>query len=194
MEVEKAAPGHADPVGQTVEMIAALHIRAEQQVDRHQRAIETVTRTLGRPGAFYTVIAVVAVWIGSNLIARHLGQTVWDPPPFYWLQGLVGLSALLTTIVVLITQNRQGRMDERRAQLDLQMSLLVEQKVTKLIELMEELRRDLPSVRNREDPQAEAMSEAADPAAVLTALEVTLAHGDMIEELTAAQEDLSQEV
>ena len=127
------------------------------------------------------------------MTARHAGYAVWDPPPFYWLQGLVSLSALVTTIVVLITQKRQGKMAERRGQLNLQMSVLVEQKVTKVIGLLEELRRDMPSVQDREDLEAEAMTEAADPAAVLTALEVTLTHRDVIEELVAVQAESEEQ-
>ncbi len=86
-------------------------------------------------------------------------------------KSLVTLGALLLTIVILITQNRQARLAERRAQLDLQVNLLAEQKITKLISLVEELRRDLPSVQNRHDPEAEAMQTATDPHAVLEALE-----------------------
>lgn len=185
-------PHPADPVTQTIEMIAAIHARAERRVDPHQRAIERITGTLGRPAFLYGVLVLVLLWIGENLVTRRLGRATWDPPPFYWLQGLVGLSALLMTIVVLITQNRMGKMAERRAQLDLQMSLLVEQKVTKLIELMEELRRDLPSVQNRVDPEVEAMTAVADPHAMLTALEVTLDHGEAIDELVAAQAEAAE--
>ncbi len=185
-------PRPADPVAQATEAITTIHARSERKVDRHQRAVETVTGLLGRPGFLYGVMAGVAIWVGSNLIARHLGLPVWDTPPFYWLQGLLGLSALLTTVVVLITQNRMGKTAERRAQLDLQMNLLVEQKVTKLIELIEELRRDLPSVKDRSDPLAEAMAESADPHAMLMALEVTLDHGSTIDELTTAQTESEQ--
>lgn len=164
----------ADIVSQTVGTIASLHVQAEQRIGRHQRLIETLTRQLGRPRFYYFVLAFVLVWIGANLAARFFGRVPWDAPPFFWLQGLVGLSALLMTIIVLITQNRQGQTGERRAQLNLQINLLSEQKVTKLISLVEELRRDLPSVHNRKDPEAEAMTEAADPAAVLSALEESL--------------------
>lgn len=187
-DLSKEHPALSDPVSQTVEMIAAIHARAERGVDRHQRTIEHITGMLGRPGFLYLILVVVALWIVGNLAARHWGLLVWDAPPFFWLQGLVGLSALLTTIVVLITQNRMGKMAESRARLDLQMSLLVEQKVTKLIELMEELRRDLPSVQNRDDPEAEAMTEAADPDALLTAIEITLEHADAIDYLITDQE------
>lgn len=106
-----------------------------------------------------------------------LGKTSLDPPPFSWLQGVIGLGALLMTTMVLITQNRQEKHTEQRRHLDLQVSLLVEQKVTKVIALVEELRRDLPSIRNRHDPQAEAMQNAIDPHAVLDALDDMLYTG-----------------
>ena len=59
---------------------------------------------------------------------------------------------------------------EVRARHDLQVNLLTEQKVTKLIHLLEELRRDLPIVRDRHDPQATAMQEGADTDEVVSAL------------------------
>ena len=55
------------------------------------------------------------------------------------------------------------------------MNLTAEQKIAKLIELIEELRRDIPSVTNRVDLQAETMAQAVDPEAVLTALGATTA-------------------
>ncbi len=136
--------------------------------------MEAVAAFLGRPLFLYLTQAVVLLWVVVNLLLRVHGARVYDAPPFPWLQGLIGLGALLLTIVVLITQNRQGKLAERRAQLDLQVSLSSEQKIAKLIALVEELRRDLPSVKNRIDPEAEAMSEAADPHAVLEALEERL--------------------
>ena len=83
----------------------------------------------------------------------------------------MGLGALLTTTVVLITQTRQGKLAEQRAQLDLQVRLLAEQKTAKLIALLEELRRDLPEVKNRHDAEAAAMEQSTDPHAILDAIE-----------------------
>jgi uncharacterized membrane protein len=73
--------------------------------------------------------------------------------------------------MVLITQNRQAKLIERRMHLDLQVNLLTEQKTAKLIELLEELRRDLPNVRNRRDSEAEVMQHAAGPLEVIAVLE-----------------------
>lgn len=163
-----------DPIYQSIASVATLHVQAEERVDPHQRLVERLTRLCGRPSFFYGVCVTSAVWVGGNLLSRLLGHGLWDVPPFYWLQSVAGLSAFLLSVMILTTQNRQARLAERRAQLDLQINLLTEQKVAKLIALVEELRRDLPSVRDRHDPEAMAMTEAADPAAVLNALEETL--------------------
>lgn len=48
--------------------------------------------------------------------------------------------------------------------------MLAEQKSSKVISLLEELRRDLPMVRNRNDPEAADLAQPADPEAVLEAL------------------------
>jgi uncharacterized membrane protein len=73
-------------------------------------------------------------------------------------------------LVVLIGQNREAILDAQRAHLDLQLNLLAEQKITKLIALLEELRRDIPSVSNRHDQVAEGMQQSANPEAILSAM------------------------
>lgn len=133
-----------------------------------------MTGALGRPRTVYLILAMVFGWIVFNVFPR--GAMSWpqiDPPPFFWLQGAVSLSALLMTTLVLITENRQARSVEQRSHLDLQVNVLAEHKIAKLIALLEELRRDLPMVRDRVDQEAESMQEALDPAAMLVALEKT---------------------
>ena len=153
----------SDPTSQSIETLANLHIRMERKVGRHQRAIETLTAFLGRPRFLYFILLFVFLWIGVNIALWQEHWTIVDPPPFSWLQGIIGLSALLMTTIVLITQNRQSKMTDQRRQLAIQVNLLVEQKVTKLIALVEELRRDLPQVEDRHDPEAEAMQQTVDP-------------------------------
>lgn len=164
----------ADPIGQNIDAVVAMHTLAEQQVDTHQRGVEALTAWLGRPQFFYGVLVGVSLWMLVNSLAPRLGLRERDDPPFFWLQGAVGLMGLMVTTVVLITQNRQGKLAERREQLDLQMSLLVEQRTAKIIDLMEELRRDLPNVMDRTDAEAEALTTTVDPHAVLATLEMKM--------------------
>ncbi|GAC1626010.1 MAG: hypothetical protein NVS4B7_16060 [Ktedonobacteraceae bacterium] len=159
-----------DPINQSIEATANVHIHMERKVDRHQRSIESVTAYLGRPRFLYIILVFVALWILINVALILSGFHPIDLPPFNWLQGIIGLSALLMTTIVLITQQRQNRATELRRQLDLQVNLLVEQKVTKLIKLVEELRRDLPHVQERDDPEVEALMEPVNPHEVVTTL------------------------
>jgi uncharacterized membrane protein len=165
---EKALNTLLDLIDQDVEALASIRGRAEQEVSHHQRRIERVTANLGRPRFLYFILSFVLFWVAANVFLVNLHATAFDPPPFYWLEGIIGLSALLMTTVVLITQNRQGKIDDQRRHLDLTITLLTERKVSKLIELVEELRHDMPMVKDRYDPQAEVMKEMADPAEVLT--------------------------
>ncbi|MBI5442314.1 MAG: hypothetical protein HY900_14015 [Deltaproteobacteria bacterium] len=53
---------------------------------------------------------------------------------------------------------------------------MTEQKTAKLIDLMEELRRDLPDVINRHDPDAAVLQQSMNPDQVLAALDERAAH------------------
>lgn len=169
--MQNSHPPLPEHISQQVETLAVLHAKAEKEAGFHQHAVESVTAFLGRPLFLNLSIGVIVLWVLANVFPGLFGLKCFDPPPFFWLQGAIGLGALLLTIVVLITQNRQALLSERRAKLDLQVNLLAEQKIAKLIALMEELRRDIPTVKDRFDPEAEAMQQSPDPHAVLEALE-----------------------
>jgi uncharacterized membrane protein len=146
-------------------------VRAERRQTAHQRGIERLTNGLGRPSFLYVIVAVAILWIGINVGLPSAGRVALDPPPFAFLQGLSTICALLIAAMVLITQNHQLKLSEERSRLDLQINLLAERKIAKLIALLEELRRDLPYVRNRDDAEAVAMQTHADPQIVADALE-----------------------
>ena len=169
----KHPDGAQAPVQPGTERIFSIRERAQGRLTPEQRLIERLTARLGRPVTAVVILTGVSVWILFNSIGPMMGAHIIDPPPFFWLQGVVGLGALAMTTMVLITQNRQNREAEDRAHLDLEVNLWAEQKITKIIELIEELRIDLPDVRDRIDREAEAMKQPVDPHLVLAALERT---------------------
>ena len=160
-----------DPTSQNIEAVVEFYAREEEKITASQRVLERISHSLGRPAFLGLILAFVALWIVANLILVRIGRAPFDTDPYPWLQGIVGLSALLTATVVLTRQNRLARLAEQRAHLDLKVTLLTEQKVAKLIHLVEELRRDLPNVRNRHDPDAVAMQESMKPNTVLATLD-----------------------
>jgi len=168
---ESRIPPH---VAGPVEAIAQLHARAERDVPRPQRSLESFTTQLGRPAVVAALAVAGALWVAFNVIAAAVGVKPIDPPPFPWLQMVCSVGAFIMATIVLSTQNRQTRAAQENSRLDLQINVLAEQKLAKLIALVEELRRDMPDVVDRVDPEADAMTEALDPAAVATVLEETI--------------------
>ena len=173
-DTKKAITELTDILDQDIETIVALRMNDERKVSRHQRLIEKTSTLLGRPSALYLILAFIVSWTLVNLFHGLLGFTLFDSPPFPWLQDIVSLSALIMTVVVLTTQNRQAKLLDQRRHLDLQITLLTERKVSKVIELLEDLRQDLPMVKKRIDAEASAMMEPVDPNTALSSLNKTL--------------------
>jgi len=160
-----------DQISQNIETIMAFYTREEQKVSRSQRVLEVISDFLAQPLYLGSILLFVALWILASVFAHHMGLTGIDPAPFFWLQGIVSLGALLTSTVVLIKQNRLAKLEEQRAHLELQVNILTEQKATKIINLLEELRHDLPMVKDRDDPEAVALQQPTDPHVVLAVLD-----------------------
>lgn len=127
-----------------------------------------MTAGLGRPAGLIGLLVGLAAWIAWG--ARSAGGRS-DAPVFIWLELAATLTALVIAVLILITQRREDMLAARRDQLTLEMAILADRKTAKIIALLEELRRDDPSLADREDPESEAMQAPADPETVLKAVE-----------------------
>ena len=163
-----------DRVSDNIDKISTLTQRYEEAAGEHQRRIDRVTAWIARPRSLYAIISSVFAWVAVNTWIYESGQRSIDPPPFFGLQGLCTLTAIVLSTMVLITQRHQSELERRREQLELQVNILTEQKATKVIALLEELRHDLPNVRNRVDQTAADMAKQADPEEVVRAIEEKL--------------------
>ena len=163
--------GEPDQISQNIEAVLDFYTREELKISRSQRLLEKISGFIGQPVFLGIILIFVLCWTLLNIQAHHLEIVEFDPPPFLWLQGIVGLGALLTATVVLTKQNRLAKLEERRAHLDLKITLLTEQKAAKLIDLIEELRRDLPNVKNRLDSEAASLQQSMKPDMVLATLD-----------------------
>jgi uncharacterized membrane protein len=160
-------------VNENIDTVAEFYARHEQRVSTTQRIVEKVALFLGSPGYVAANVLFIVGWIAANLLAEDFGWKRIDEPPFFWLQGIIGLNAFVISTTVLIRQNRMSRLADHHAHLDLQVNLLTEEKTSKIIQLLEELRRDMPDVREKTDEEAAELAKPADPRAVLTAIEQT---------------------
>ena len=98
-----------------------------------------------------------------NCFALALGYRALDPPPFAWLSGVASLASLYLVILILTTQRGDDRLTERLECLNLQVTILSEQKIAKVVALLEELRHDSPHLHDRIDELAEGMAQPVDP-------------------------------
>lgn len=167
-----------DQINLNIAAVRNFYDREEGKLSQSQRVLEKISGLVGQPAFLAVILVFVAMWIAFNTVCRELGVAEFDPAPYFWLQGVIGLFALLTATVVLSKQNRLAKLAEQRANLDLKVTLLTEQKAAKLIDLLEELRRDLPNVKNRHDAAAETLQQAMNPSLVLAALDDVAAPAD----------------
>lgn len=176
-------PPLPDPIAKNIEAIISLHTQEVRDIPAHQRFLEAIARFFGRSAFLYSLLLILGSWIVGSLFEPFLP---FNLTPFSWSSQGLDAAALVISTGVLVRQARQEKFAEQRAQLMLQLNLLSEQKIAKMIALLEELRADLPDVSDRHDPEAEVMQEAADPLAVLEALQENLS-----QELLSVEEDKS---
>jgi len=160
-----------DQISRNIEAVLEFYTREDDKISHSQRVLERISLVIGTPLFLGFILLFVALWILANTLLQWSGRVAFDQPPYFWLQGILGLGALLTATVVLTRQNRLAKLAEQREHLDLKVTLLTEQKTAKLINLLEELRRDLPNVKDRQDSQAASLQQPMSPDRVLAALD-----------------------
>jgi uncharacterized membrane protein len=164
-----------EQVLKNIEAIATHQDRYLQNSTPHQRGLDKITAVFSRSEFLYfQIVFFTTWWLCSYLSNRHILPA--DFPPFDLREEGLGVAGLLISTGVLIYQTRQEQVSEERSHLMLQLNLITEQKIAKLISLVEELRTDLPNVRNRADLEAEIMQQAIDPQAILEVIQQNSEH------------------
>lgn len=139
-----------------IQKIAAIEESARAERGVGERLAEAVTRFCGSMTFVYLHVVWFGTWIGLNSLFD-----LFDPFPFTFLTLVVSLEAIFLSTFILITQNQETRLTERRNHLDLQINLLAEQESTKTLELVQMIARKLGVACD--DPTTEALLEPIDP-------------------------------
>jgi uncharacterized membrane protein len=168
---DPARPPLPPAVSDNIEKLADFYAEHELRKPRAAAAIERFSHIVGSPGYVAGSLLLSVVWIAYNAFAPRMHWPLLDEPPFFWLQGWTSLNAFLISTTVLIRQHYAAKLAEHHAHLDLQVNLLTEKKTSKIIDLLETLRRDLPGVRHQDDAEATELSHPADARAVLSAIQ-----------------------
>ena len=153
--------------------IRALQLRRQQEekeATAEERVAETITRFTGSMRFVYLHFAFFGIWVAANL-GWIPGVPAWDPS-FVVLAMVASVEAIFLSTFVLISQNRMAAAADKRADLDLQVSLLAEHEITRLVTLVSGIA-DRMRVKTKADAEVEEITRDVAPDAVLDELEAT---------------------
>src|SRR6476620_10847758 len=142
-----------------VEAILQLEKAAKEERTGSDLVAENVANFCGSMTFVWVHVVWFGLWILINLIPgiKHI-----DPFPFTFLTLVVSLEAIFLSTFILISQNHDTRISERRNHLDLQINLLSEQEDTQMILMLRAIAEKL-GVEVTNDFHLEAMSEETKP-------------------------------
>ena len=151
-----------------IELIAQV----EQQLHSRRTRAEWVGGAIATYfGSFRFIAAhlvVFAAWMAVNLRAFP-SITPFDPYPFNFLTFVVGIEFIFLTTFVLMNQNQQSKRQEHWSHLTLQIALLSEQEVTKNMQMLDMICRELGLIKGEDGDND--MTQATEVAALLKEIE-----------------------
>ena len=148
-----------------IEALEQRRRHEEAQAGFEEKVARTITGFTGSMLFVYIHLVLYGFWIVANL--GWLGLTPWDES-FVVLAMMASVEAIFLSTFVLITQNQMAEAADKRAELDLQISLLTEHEVTKLVAMVSAITEHLGIDHGEE---VEELKRNVAPEAVLDAID-----------------------
>jgi uncharacterized membrane protein len=157
-------PNLADVVERNINTLVEMRQEFERGKSFQDRAADVLTAFSGSMLFVYLHAVWFAGWIVVNL--GWLGIKRFDPFPFGLLTMMVSLEAIFLSTFVLVSQNRMSVMADKRADLDLQINLLSEHEITRILTLVDAMAHHMGITGGQEAELKELEKDVA-PKAVL---------------------------
>jgi uncharacterized membrane protein len=154
-------PASVHPTEFNIAAIAKLEQDALAGRTFSERAGDQVTKFAGSVIFLFLHILFILTWVAVNIGAIPAVKP-FDPFPFGILSIAVSSEAVFLTIFVLISQNRMSRQEEKRAHLDLQVSMLAEQELTTLLQMQQKICQHLGVNVTEEKKEVKDFAKATD--------------------------------
>ena len=166
----------SDIMRRNVAALAEMQRQSLAERSLQDRAADAITDFAGSMTFVYVHAVWFSIWVLLNVgLLRIPHVTEFDPFPFGLLTMVVSLEAIFLSTFILVSQNRQAKLAERRAEIDLQVNLLAEQKATKVLEMLDQMARHLDATSKRfkftPDPEVEALKVSPAPGEVIRLIE-----------------------
>jgi uncharacterized membrane protein len=150
-----------------VEIVRQLEDSARQERTRSDLVAEKIANFCGSMTFVWVHVVWFGGWIALNLIP---GLPHIDPFPFTFLTLVVSLEAIFLSTFILISQNHDAKISERRNHLDLQINLLSEQENTRMLELLRAIAGKV-GCEIAHDPEIATLAEETNPERVAAQIE-----------------------
>jgi uncharacterized membrane protein len=168
VENDRAGRSTPDVLHRNIRAMLAARASLEQHASYHERLADSITRFTGSIPFVYLHALLVGGWllINSGLIE---GVRPFDPFPFVMLAMIASVEAIFLSTFVLISQNRMAAVADRRADLDLQINLLAEHEITRVLMVVDEIAKHIGVPA--ETPDLESLKQDVSPEGVLEHIE-----------------------
>jgi uncharacterized membrane protein len=129
---KKANVRSPEEIGQTKKTAKSIKAKADEKRSFMDMVADRATAVLGSNLFLIVNLLVFITWIVINtgLIA---GVKPFDKFPFSLLTTSVSLEAIILAILVLISQNRASKVADLREEIQLQVNLLTEEEITRIM-------------------------------------------------------------
>lgn len=155
-------------VEKNITTLVNRQIKDEKEKPFEERIAERIGRFTGNLAFVYVHAIIFGLWLIWNL--GWLGLRPFDPD-FNGLQIVTQVEAIFLTTFVLMSQNSLDAQADKRADLDLQVSLLSEHEITRLITLVKGIAQKL-EVEEAKNPEIEELSKDVVPEKLMDTLEI----------------------
>jgi uncharacterized membrane protein len=148
---------------------AMIKARRRDEAREHKttvRLADKATRFIGSVRFLVLQTIATLAWIAWNVLAPN----AFDPYPFQALTLALSIEAILLTALVLISQNRMADVQERRAEVDLQINLLDEKETTRILQIVDAIAQKVGADVKRDD-ELEDLKQEVTPEDVMARVE-----------------------
>ena len=153
-------------------VIQSIETRLNERRNFSEKFADGLVRWFGSINFIILNLVIFLLWIAWNLDLIP-GVKPFDPFPFILLTMVVSLEAIFLSVFVLLSQNRESRISDLREEIDLQINMIAEQEITKVIHLLAYLMRHL-NVPYEKDPELKNMMKPLDTEEIRRQLEKEL--------------------
>ncbi len=162
----------SDGLNDVIERNIATLIEVRRQLDTQESLITKIADAVTGFCGSFPFVYFHMVWFSTWVIINTgiVGVTPFDEYPFGLLTMIVSLEAIFLSMFVLISQNRMTALADQRADLDLQVNLLAEYEITKVLKIVDAIADHL-DIEVGKDPELEGLEIQVSPDKVLQQME-----------------------